>query len=214
MLVMILFINATPSRATSLILKMSNNSGCSSIHDCLIADDQSLEFLMGSEVVTNTMVSIKSLVPSHPIANCRPALSNRLTEKETRLRLVVKMEKMWKTKGSVYVALLVLVMILFVNANPSRATSRVLNMSNNSAGSGCSSIHDCLIADDQSVGFLLGSEVGQNNMVTTNSFDPYHSIANCRPGKNYRSCLPDPRASKIGEHCNDYLYQTPNRGCP
>ncbi|KAK0598376.1 hypothetical protein LWI29_034083 [Acer saccharum] len=115
------------------------------------------------------------------------------------------MEKMWKTKGSVYVALLMLVMILFVNANPSRATSRVLNMSNNSAGSGCSSIHDCLIADDQSVGFLLGSEVGQNNMVTTNSFDPYHSIANCRPGKNYKSCLPDPRASKIGEHCNDYL---------
>ncbi|KAI9185236.1 hypothetical protein LWI28_005529 [Acer negundo] len=69
------------------------------------------------------------------------------------------MEKMWKTKGGVYVALLVmLVMILFINANPSRATSLVPKMSNNSAGSGCSSIHDCLITDHQSLEFLLGSE--------------------------------------------------------
>ena len=118
---------------------------------------------------------------------------------------------MLKTKGGVYVALLMLVMILFINANPSRATSPVLKMSNNS---GCSSFHDCLIADDQSLEFLLGSEAD-----TISTFDiqnTYYGVkpaVYCRPGRNYKSCLPDPRASKIGERCNNYLYRTRNRGC-
>ncbi|KAK3219049.1 hypothetical protein Dsin_013019 [Dipteronia sinensis] len=88
------------------------------------------------------------------------------------------MEKMWKTKGGVYVALHMLVMILFINANPLRATSLVLKMSNNSTGSGCSSIHDCLIADDQSLEFLLGSEVVTNTTVSFKYLSP-HPIVNC-----------------------------------
>ncbi|TXG57681.1 hypothetical protein EZV62_015510 [Acer yangbiense] len=130
-------------------------------------------------------------------------------EKETRLRLVVKREKMWKTKGGVYVTLLMLVMILFINANPSKATSLVLKMSNNSTGSGCSSIHDCLIADDQSLEFLLGSEVVTNTMVSIKSLVRSYPIANCGARKNYK-CLPNPRASKKGENC---LYLNQNRGC-
>ncbi|KAK0595312.1 hypothetical protein LWI29_005518 [Acer saccharum] len=103
-----------------------------------------------------------------------------------------------------------LVMILFINATPSRATSLILKMSNNS---GCSSIHDCLIADDQSLEFLMGSEVVTNTMVSIKSLVPSHPIANCRPGKNYKSCLPDPRPTKKGENCYNKLYLNQNRGC-
>ncbi|KAK2639480.1 hypothetical protein Ddye_027275 [Dipteronia dyeriana] len=90
---------------------------------------------------------------------------------------------MWKTKGGVYVALLMmLVVILFINANPSGATSLVLKMSNNSTGSGCSSIHDCLIADHQSLEFLLGQEMVIKKIVIPRSVDGGKPIANCGPG--------------------------------
>ncbi|KAK1583556.1 hypothetical protein Q3G72_024957 [Acer saccharum] len=113
------------------------------------------------------------------------------------------MEKMWKTKGGVYVALLMmLVMILFINANPSRATSLVLKMSNNSSGSGCSSIHDCLITDDQSLEFLLGPEMATNYKVSAGAIDRSRPIVNCGRNNPYtRSCLPGSKNVKRGENC-------------
>ncbi|TXG67417.1 hypothetical protein EZV62_008692 [Acer yangbiense] len=60
------------------------------------------------------------------------------------------MEKMSKTKWSVYASTLLMLVILLFNANPSGATS-LLKKTNNSAG--YSSIHD-----DLSLEFLLGSE--------------------------------------------------------
>ncbi|KAI9186412.1 hypothetical protein LWI28_016985 [Acer negundo] len=169
MLVMILFINANPSRATSLVPKMSNNSagsGCSSIHDCLITDHQSLEFLLGSEADTKPPLDIaKSLNSSTPIADCG--------------------------RGKVHIT-------LFCNLGVLRATSLVMKMSsNNSDGSGCSSIHDCLIADHQSLEFLLGSEAN-----TKQTFDIKKSlnggkpIVDCGRGKKYKQCVPNPHEAK------------------
>ncbi|KAK0602650.1 hypothetical protein LWI29_035675 [Acer saccharum] len=127
------------------------------------------------------------------------------------------MEEMWKTKGGVYVALLMmLVMILFINANPSRATSLVLKMSNNSSGSGCSSIHDCLIADHQSLEFLLGPEMATNYMpVSVKSLVGSHPTVDCERYIPYtRSCLPGSRNTKPNEKCFGSNGQaTRNRGC-
>ncbi|TXG65334.1 hypothetical protein EZV62_006609 [Acer yangbiense] len=108
------------------------------------------------------------------------------------------MEKMWKTKGGVYVALLMmLVMILFINANPSRATSLVPKMSNNSAGSGCSSIHDCLITDDQSLEFLLGPEMVTKPPLDINkALTSSKATADCGRGIPYTSCLPGSQNAK------------------
>ncbi|TXG57822.1 hypothetical protein EZV62_015651 [Acer yangbiense] len=122
--------------------------------------------------------------------------------------LIPAMEKMWKTKGGAYVALLMLVMILFIYANPSGATSLVPMKSNSS--SGCSSIHDCLIADDQSLEFLLGSEVVTQNLDISKSLNPYKPIAGCGRYKDYYACTPNPHASKIPEHCT---YRDQNRAC-
>ncbi|KAK2639410.1 hypothetical protein Ddye_027205 [Dipteronia dyeriana] len=124
---------------------------------------------------------------------------------------------MWKTKGGVYVgAVLMLVMILFINANPSKATSLVLKMSsNNSAsGSGCFSIHDCLIADHQSLEFLLGPEMVSKKFVVPGSVKRSKPIVNCGRGKSYKNCLPHTNNPKTGENCFDtYGRRTGNRGC-
>ncbi|KAK1582425.1 hypothetical protein Q3G72_014824 [Acer saccharum] len=139
-------------------------------------------------------------------------------EKEARLSLVVvKMEKMWKTKGGVYVALLMmLVMILFINANPSRATSLVLKMSsNNSAtGSGFSSIHDSLIADHQSLEFSLGPEMATKNMqISPGALVPTRPIVNCGRVVPHASCLPGSKNVIRGEKCVSNGKATGNRGC-
>ncbi|KAK2639428.1 hypothetical protein Ddye_027223 [Dipteronia dyeriana] len=127
------------------------------------------------------------------------------------------MEKMWKTKGGVYVGalLMMLVTILFINANPSTATSLVPKMSSNdsASGSGCSSIHDCLIADHQSLEFLLGSEADtKQTLDISKSLYGGKPIADCGRGKNYK-CSPGPHGAKVDEHCTDALYPTQNRAC-
>ncbi|TXG65335.1 hypothetical protein EZV62_006610 [Acer yangbiense] len=110
---------------------------------------------------------------------------------------------MWKTKGGVYVALLMmLVMIIFINANPSRATSLVPKMSNNIAGSDCSSIHDCLIADDQSLEFLLGSEVDPKpHFVINKALNGSKPIVNCGRNTPHATCLPGSNNATKDEHC-------------
>ncbi|KAK2639419.1 hypothetical protein Ddye_027214 [Dipteronia dyeriana] len=129
------------------------------------------------------------------------------------------MEKMWKTKGGVYVGalLMMLVTILFINANPSTATSLVPKMSSNdsASGSGCSSIHDCLIADHQSLEFLLGSEADKKQTFDiSKALNGGKPIVDCGRGKNYKNCLPTSHATVIGEICYDtYGRRTNNKGC-
>ncbi|KAK2639472.1 hypothetical protein Ddye_027267 [Dipteronia dyeriana] len=125
------------------------------------------------------------------------------------------MEKMWKTKGGVYVGalLMMLVTILFINANPSTATSLVPKMSSNdsASGSGCSSIHDCLIADHQSLEFLLGPEANTKPPLNLNikAYIGGKPIVDCGSVKPYTTCLPGSQLAKIGPNCLD-LYGNPS----
>ncbi|KAK2639488.1 hypothetical protein Ddye_027283 [Dipteronia dyeriana] len=127
------------------------------------------------------------------------------------------MEKMWKTKGGVYVGalLMMLVTILFISANPSTATSLVPKMSSNdsASGSGCSSIHDCLIADHQSLEFLLGSEADKKQTFDiSKALNGGKPIVDCGRGKNYK-CSPGPHGAKVDEHCTDTLRQPKPQLC-
>ncbi|KAH7554460.1 hypothetical protein ACOSP7_028162 [Xanthoceras sorbifolium] len=117
-------------------------------------------------------------------------------------------------KGGFFVLLMLLILVF--NANRSSSSSVKSNNSNSGSSSfqcsGGSSIHDCLIADHESLEFLLGSEIAANALVTGNALIGSHPIVDCRPGHPYRTCLPNPYVSKVGEPCTG-LYRNGNRGC-
>ncbi|KAL5805760.1 hypothetical protein ACOSQ3_028660 [Xanthoceras sorbifolium] len=116
-------------------------------------------------------------------------------------------------KGGFFVLLMLLILVF--NANRSSSSSVKSNNSNSGSSSfqcsGGSSIHDCLIADHESLEFFLGSEFATNTLDVRKALVGGHPIVDCGRGNSHTSCLPNPQASKVGEHCTG-LYP-PNRVC-
>ncbi|KAJ0100565.1 hypothetical protein Patl1_21673 [Pistacia atlantica] len=73
---------------------------------------------------------------------------------------------------------------------------------------------DCLVADDEDVEFLFDSEAAKAQSFDIGKTAQKGVAVNCGKGKPYSSCLPDPHAAKIQEHCYDLQHHpTYNPAC-
>ncbi|MBA0605506.1 hypothetical protein Godav_018075 [Gossypium davidsonii] len=102
-----------------------------------------------------------------------------------------------------YLSLAIIVLVLYNPMNPCRAMSMQINTSRTSS----------LIAEDEELGFLMGSHSGRilagtDGHVTNGTYNPFKPTVNCgRGGKPYMSCLPEPNGVKIQDTRGIYKRQ-------
>ncbi|KAJ0041878.1 hypothetical protein Pint_18989 [Pistacia integerrima] len=74
---------------------------------------------------------------------------------------------------------------------------------------------DCLVADDEDVELLFESEAAKAQSFNIGKTFLRAVVLNCGHGKPHWSCMPDPHAAKIQEHCYDMQHHPVynNRAC-
>ncbi|MBA0640423.1 hypothetical protein Goklo_023362 [Gossypium klotzschianum] len=118
---------------------------------------------------------------------------------DLRLERQIMEAKMMKA----YLSLAIIVLVLYNPMNPCRAMSMQINTSRTSS----------LIAEDEELGFLMGSHSGRilagtDGHVTNGTYNPFKPTVNCgRGGKPYMSCLPEPNGVKIQDTRGIYKRQ-------